>query len=53
MRRQGSCTLYLSSSDIQAKLKQQMKKLQDRDAGSVEVSPEVRLTAYVLSHHTK
>ena len=41
-RRAASKTsLFSSSSDIQAKLKAQMAKLQDRDRSSREVSPDV------------
>ena len=38
-----STSLYLSSSDIQAKLKAQMAKLQERDRASVAISPDVSL----------
>ena len=36
-----STSLYLSSSDIQAKLQEQMAKLQDRDRSSKEISSDV------------
>ena len=36
-----STSLFLSSSDIQAKLKAQMAKLQERDRASVAISPDV------------
>ncbi len=36
-----STSLFLSSSDIQAKLKAQMAKLQERDRASVALSPDV------------
>ena len=38
-----STSLFLSSSDIQAKLKAQMAKLQERDRASVAISPDVSL----------
>ena len=36
-----STSLYLSPSDIQAKLQEQMAKLQDRDRSSKEISSDV------------
>jgi len=36
-----STSLYLSSSDIQSKLQEQMAKLQDRDRSSKEISSDV------------
>lgn len=39
----GTTSLYLSSSDIQAKLKAQMAKLQERDRSSREISPDVSI----------
>lgn len=44
-RRKTSQTtsLFLSSSDIQAKLKAQMAKLQERDRASAAISPDVSI----------
>ncbi len=36
-------SLFLSSSDIQAKLKVQMAKLQERDRASAAISPDVSI----------
>ena len=38
-----STSLYLSPSDIQAKLQEQMAKLQDRDRSSKEISSDVSI----------
>lgn len=39
----SATSLFLSSSDIQAKLKVQMAKLQERDRASAAISPDVSI----------
>ncbi len=50
----ASTALYLSSSDIQAKLKAQMAKLQERDRSSREISSNVGIYKTEISRcHSK
>ena len=51
-RRKTSQTtsLFLSSSDIQAKLKAQMAKLQERDRASAAISPDVSILLLCILH---
>lgn len=42
-------SLFLSSSDIQAKLRVQMAKLQERDRASVAISPDVSTSCFGLN----